>query len=607
MFVWSEKELNIEQSKAIIEEENVLLIACPGSGKTRTLTYKIAYELSKQTSEKKFIIAITYTNRAADEIKERIDLLGVETKQLWIGTIHSFCLEWILRPYSCYIPHLKKGFKVIDAHASEEILSSFCEEYNEKYGLKKWNRITSFDCTFHVSTEPKLVPSNTKEEKTKAVKEILGTYLKTLRANYQIDFELILYYSLKLLKDRPIVCKILSKIFPFVLIDEYQDTKEVQYNIISSIINVGNQSTKLFIVGDPNQSIYQTMGGFPMERSEIEKICNVSLKPLELSKNYRSSAKIIDYFEYFKTHENNIVPAGKYADYKSIISLNNKVEKDNLIDEIARLIKYNIEEIGISQKEICVIAPQWIHLASATRKLMLQLPEYSFDGPGMAPFSRDIENFWFRLTRIVLTEPSPHLYLSRLRWSSEILSELHKAGVDVSQLTNKRFLKVCNSIIITESNGLDYLKKFFNAILTILGIELDNYSILKEHYKAFFDSSESRIKRLKDEGIDYIGDTATFKKVFKQREGITVSTFHGVKGAEFDTVIAFALLQDYIPYKSDIHGDVNAKKMLYVISSRARKNLYLIAEKKRFSKYGNPPPEYRMTKHLIEYDYKYSP
>lgn len=111
MFVWSEKEINKEQSDAIVEEENVLLIACPGSGKTRTLTYKVAYELSKLTSEKKHIIAITYTNRAADEIKERIDLLGVETKQLWIGTIHSFCLEWILRPYSCYNSRLKKGSK----------------------------------------------------------------------------------------------------------------------------------------------------------------------------------------------------------------------------------------------------------------------------------------------------------------------------------------------------------------------------------------------------------------------------------------------------------------------------------------------------------------
>lgn len=96
MFVWTDKELNEEQSAVVKDDANILLVACPGSGKTRTLTYKVASELSKLDSHKKFVIAITYTNRAANEIKERIELLGVSTNQLWIGTIHSFCNEWIL-------------------------------------------------------------------------------------------------------------------------------------------------------------------------------------------------------------------------------------------------------------------------------------------------------------------------------------------------------------------------------------------------------------------------------------------------------------------------------------------------------------------------------
>jgi DNA helicase-2/ATP-dependent DNA helicase PcrA len=98
VFTWREGDLNQKQETAIWTDGNVFLIACPGSGKTRTLTYKIAYELSKITSSKKFIVAITYTHRAADEIHERIENLGVDTTQLWIGTIHSFCLEWIIKP-----------------------------------------------------------------------------------------------------------------------------------------------------------------------------------------------------------------------------------------------------------------------------------------------------------------------------------------------------------------------------------------------------------------------------------------------------------------------------------------------------------------------------
>ena len=112
---------------------------------------------------------------------------------------------------------------------------------------------------------------------------------------------------------------------------------------------------------------------------------------------------------------------------------------------------------------------------------------------------------------------------------------------------------------------------------------------------------------MRKDGFEYISDIETFKKVFRQRKGITVSTCHGVKGAEYDTVIAFAMLQGYIPHFSDtVNGSENAKKLLYVIASRARKNLYLIAERERYYPYGTPPDEYQITPHLSNYEYKYS-
>ena len=96
MPVWAEHDLNDPQKEAILEAGSVFLVACPGSGKTRTLTFKIAEELSKLESPRQCLVAITYTHRAADEIKERIERLGIDASRLWIGTIHSFCLEWIL-------------------------------------------------------------------------------------------------------------------------------------------------------------------------------------------------------------------------------------------------------------------------------------------------------------------------------------------------------------------------------------------------------------------------------------------------------------------------------------------------------------------------------
>ena len=82
----------------------------------------------------------------------------------------------------------------------------------------------------------------------------------------------------------------------------------------------------------------------------------------------------------------------------------------------------------------------------------------------MAPFSRDIDNFWYKLSRIVLTEPSPDMYVRRLRWSKEILNDLHNAGLDISNITDKQLLKLCNSILINELNGLEYLSLFFTEV-----------------------------------------------------------------------------------------------------------------------------------------------
>lgn len=191
-----------------------------------------------------------------------------------------------------------------------------------------------------------------------------------------------------------------------------------------------------------------------MPKDELEKLLEFELTLLSLDKNYRSSSAIISYFDYYKTFETPIVAFGNGKDYASTITFNSVVSVDGLIEELAQIILYNIEKAGISPNEICVAAPQWVHIASITRKLIVRLPDLSFDGPGMAPFSRDIDNFWFKISRIALTEPSPLMYVRRSRWSKEILNELDTAGVDVSNVGSKEFLRICNSFDITRKKGI---------------------------------------------------------------------------------------------------------------------------------------------------------
>ena len=593
MFVWTPDELNSEQEAAILDDESVFLVACPGSGKTRALTYKIAYEISRLQSDKQFVVAITYTNRAADEIHERVEHLGVDTSQLWIGTIHSFCLEWILKPYSVYHRRLGKGFRVVNSHDSENMITELCKSCT----LRK---ITYWDCGFYL-TESGYKLSCPDQSKHAAIQETLARYFKMLSDNRQIDFELILYYANQLIAQRPSISILLSKLFPFILVDEYQDTKKIQYSIVASILRAGGEKTKIFIVGDPNQAIYQSLGGFAISAEDFQKMAGIQLHQRKLKLNYRSPKRIINYFGRFNVYDTTIEAASKNKEYPSLVSYNTIISKSLLDNELIRLIRYNIETVGIAPEEVCVLAPQWVHLSSMTRKLVTSMPEYEFDGPGMVPFSRDSDNFWYKLSKIALTSASPDMYVRRLRWAGDVLSALQHVGADVSKLTKKSFLRECNSVKISETDGLSYLAEFFETLFSQLGISIPSSLSLQEHHDAFFESSQVRIERLRKEGVEFISEIGTFRKVFQERTGITVSTIHGIKGDEYDCVIAFGLLEGMVPHFNDPDGQESAKKLLYVICSRAKKNLHLISERERFD---GLRQEYQPTKILAAHTFQ---
>lgn len=570
MFTWQTNELTPEQTDAVLHPESVFLVACPGSGKTRTLTYKIAYELSKIQCPRKFVIAITYTNRAADEIKERVESLGIATDQLWIGTIHSFCLEWIVKPYHIYEEGIASGFRIIDSHEKEKLLESLCKDYQNK-------KITHYDCDYYVSDAGYHLscPDSSKHQ---IIQEVLQKYFNQLATNKQIDFELLLWHSRSLCKNKPEINRTLSLLFSIVLVDEYQDTKQIQYGILAEIFKAGKGKTRLFMVGDPNQAIFGSLGGYPISLTDLEKLTNLPIKYFELTENFRSSENIIKYFNNFNLHKTNIVAVGEHRLYPSIIKYDDTTHRDTLAHRIIETIRFNIETLKIKPDEICVVAPQWVHLASMTRQLVVNMPEQSFDGPGMVPFARDIENFWYKVSKLALTLPSPENYVRRLRWAAEIIRDLNDIGITIPKFTSRELLRLCNSVKPVDQDGLDYLKSFFTELLNHLEIELTMFNQLNEHFKAFFDSSVSRIERLEKEGVTDIRHINFFRKVFQNRTGITISTIHGVKGAEFDVVISYALLEGMVPHFNDPDGDDSARKLLYVIGSRARKNLYLFSE-----------------------------
>lgn len=569
MFTWEPHDLNPEQAAAVIEPSSIFMIACPGSGKTRTLTYKIAYELSRRT-DKRIVVAITYTHRAADEIQERIEDLGVDTSGLWIGTIHSFCLEWIIKPYGIYSSALAHGYRVIDTHDRERLLERLCTPYK---GVTHW------DCDYYV-TETGYQLGCSDSGKHKAIHQILAAYFADLSGSRQIDFELILWHAYVLMRDKTQIAALLSRVFSHIIVDEYQDTKQIQYSLVTSILRAGCGQTKTFIVGDPNQAIYGSLGGYAISVEDFRARSEIPIKELTLSRNYRSSGRIISYFSNYNVHATNISSAGTHATFPSRVTYNQNVTRSDVHDEIVRLISASLAD-GISPDNICVLAPQWVLLASTTRKLVTMLPGQQFDGPGLVPFSNNFDNFWFKVSRVLLTESSPSLLVRRMRWASDVIKDLESFGVDITRLTPRALLRESNALTVDETDGLRYLDQAFTDLLKRLDISQEIFPTLLIHREAFFSSSAARIQRLKKDGASYISQLSFFKKVFRERTGITVSTIHGVKGAEFDVVIAFGLLEGMVPHFNEPNGHAAASKLLYVLSSRARKHLHLISESER--------------------------
>lgn len=583
------KELNDEQRRAIESDGNVYLVACPGSGKTRALVYKLAKELEASSSSKTKIAAITYTNVAADEIKERIVALGVDTSALWIGTIHSFCLDWILRPFAQYIAELEYGFTVVDNHTSEEIITALCAELSNP-------KITYFDCGYFLDTQG--VNLSCGQNKLTSVQAVIARYHAILSKNKQIDFELILHYSYVLITRHSEISKSLSSIFSHILIDEFQDTKELQYQIVSSIIRAGEGNSNIFIVGDPNQSIFTSLGGYAITLGDLRTLTAQDVELFELHKNYRSSKRIIEYCKNFSVYNSNMISDSKYKDHAGLISYSSSVHKAQLVEEISRLIRHNIEVLDISPNEICVVAPWWIHLASLTRGLVNNLPEYSFDGPGLTPIYRDRENFWYRLSRLLLTTPSPEIYFKRLFWARDILQAMLELDLCEYSLRDKDLLRIINSICINEQDGLQYLCSAFESFSSKIGFSIFQIPSLKEQFDAFETSSSRRIERIRNEGIDYAGSIEDFRKAFIPKKGVKVSSIHGVKGEEYETVISFGLLDGMVPHFTDVDKSNTAKKLLYVIASRAKRHLHLIAESGR----RNPPTPTLHSLNYLTYD-----
>lgn len=584
-------KLDNEQEAAVNASGNVLLIACPGSGKTHTLVNKVAKELSAIETHREFIIAITYTNNAAEEMKTRIKRMGIDVSQLWVGTIHSFCLEWILRPYSMYTEAVSGNFEIIDEKKQEMIIKT-CLGGASGAEITKDN-IDSY--RVHEIARGFKEFGGYGDENMRLHVEAYRDYLKN---NNMADFHTILECSLEILRDNQIIAENLSNIFPLIAIDEYQDTSILQYLILSKITKVGE--TRLFIVGDPNQGIYTTVGNVILEHSELEKLMEIEFAKYVLINNYRSSSKIVEYSKKYMVEHVDMVSSGSLCEYSSDIRYLSYCEDEfDLYEKIKEIVEYNINTLSIDPSEICILAPWWSHLAPLAQRLGDKLPNISVDGVRASAFWDVKNNVWYKISRLAFTEPSIELYRKRLFWAQEFLDQITQdfgyvnnliAPIDLLDASNE-----IRSILAEKWTGNQraelYLRDFFKQIIEYMEVKPPVLNMLEESVNLFFEGFRRKVESVKN--ID-IGSLEACKKVFNPGQGIKISTIHGVKGEEYDTVILFAALDGCIPHYTVPANKAknNAKKLLYVTASRARKNLWIISEKREFYRSYKLPCEY---------------
>lgn len=592
--------LNSEQQIVVDTEENILLEACPGSGKTHTLIHKVARELSKIDTHRKFVIAITYTNNAADEMKKRLDNLGIDTDQLWVGTIHKFCLEWIIRPYSIYDDSIPPNFAIANEARMYRILCEIHPGFSRDNIKKLMEGIAVHRLNKYESILRNSPPPN--HETTIWVN--IKKYLDNLRLNRLLDFQGILEFSYNLLCENEFISRNIQNMVSFFAVDEYQDMNAIHYLIVSEIFK-DSKNTNMFIVGDPNQAIFSSLGGVALDIDNLNRLTGKSFKRFELSRNYRSSESVVEYSKKYMVQPMSMSAVGRDKNYKSNIYYHNfqniKINSENIGSYILNIIEDNVN-VGVNEEEICILVPQNFLARSLAREFLRNEQNINFDFFGLTPFVKGDDSIWNFLSRIALTEPAPGRYVQRLLWARNILNilaeenflfdeEIHPS--DILYISNE-ISKSLAGRYFDDSLIFDFLNSFFDSFLSRINIFLSPENPIMLQKNMLLEELESSLNKFKENfeesGSTYQGQRAVedgtvgyYKSMLANVDrGVKLTTIHKSKGEEYDTVILFGALDGYMPHKNIPEGqrEESAQKLLYVASSRARKNLWIIAEKR---------------------------
>ncbi|OGE32984.1 hypothetical protein A3C59_02715 [Candidatus Daviesbacteria bacterium RIFCSPHIGHO2_02_FULL_36_13] len=565
-------DLNPEQQKAVKQTEGpVLILAGAGSGKTRALTYRVAYLISEKKVPAENILVMTFTNRAASEMVERIKKLVGNLPTLPVmGTFHSFCAK-LLRKEGIALG-LPSGFAIYDSGDSLDAIKEAMSGLNispqktSPYGVA--STISGAKNELISSLE---YPQYTRGFYQETVAKIYIEYQKILERNHALDFDDLLLYVIKLFQKEPTILTKYQIQFRYILIDEYQDTNPAQY-LISQYLAKRNKN--ICVVGDASQSIYSFRG------ADFRNIVNFQkdykgTKVFNLEQNYRSTQNILD-------AAHSIISKNKSHPILKLWTDKNGGEKIEIVE-----VRNEVEEALFL---LNVIATRQL-----AGKQSIPLTNFAVLYRTNAQ-SRSLEEQFLKAGIPYKLVGGVSFY--QRKEIKDMLSYLRLLQNPKDSVSLKRAEKIGKGRL---SKVMELFEEVSSNMETYSTLELMDLVLSKTGYLAYLDDSteegKMRVENVKElrsvaeefpNLVDFLENVslveASDNPRSKNSDGVTLITLHNAKGLEFPTVFMVGMEEGLFPHSRsmlDPNELEEERRLCYVGITRAKEKLYLTYSRQR--------------------------
>ena len=598
------EKLNDKQKEAASQiDGSILILAGAGSGKTRTITYRIAHMIENVGISPYSILAVTFTNKAAKEMRERVEeLVGDIAKACTISTFHSFGMR-LLRMYAKEVGY-NSNFTIYDTDDQKRMVKAILKGQNLSLNGVK---LTERDIVSMISKIKEQIKTlDEYSVMNKQIVEVYDKYNKVLLESNAMDFSDILLNTYKLLQKPEILEKVQNK-YKYIMIDEYQDTNNLQYKIIDLI---ARKSSNLCVVGDENQSIYGFRGANILNILNFETNYN-NAKIIKLEENYRSTTTILD-------AANELIKNNKSSKDKKLWTQNGKGDLikvlacDNARDEVSRIIEIIKEnhQNGIAYRDMTIL----YRTNAQSRVFEEGLLRYSIPHKvfgGISFYSRaEIKDIIAYLSIIV--NPQDELNLQRIinvpkrkvgekgiekiityaRENNLNLLEVLSHIKEISGLTvvgKEKLLEMYD--IIKELRDLSYIETASYIVQTLID-KIKYIDYIKENY----DDAEARIENIDEfknsilelenvvgelrlnEYLENVSLISATDDLEEKSDYVKLMTIHNSKGLEFPIVFLVGFENEIFPGSRAMFEEKEMeeeRRLCYVALTRAEKKLYL--------------------------------